>query len=167
MSLELNFGFLEEVSNILVKLNLVNCAFIILLLLRFLHDHHVFDILIMGNSTIAIVADSGSSHVHVEWSRIHINGRLVRFLQMASHYFLEMLPHFIIDSISFGHYLVHLLKPLVHLIIDFVSFSLLPRSQEVDHSFGVDSGINELSNCHLFFSSYLIFIVLINDFYLS
>ena len=73
---------------------------------------------------------------------------------MASHHFLEMLPHFIIDSISFGHYLVHMFKPLVHLIIVFVSFSLLPRSKEVDHSFGVDSGINELSDCHLFLATY-------------
>jgi hypothetical protein len=64
---------------------------------------------------------------------------------MTPHHLLEMLSHFVINSTSLGRNKIHLLKPLVHLLIILVSFSLLPRSQKVDHTFGVDPGINELS----------------------
>lgn len=67
---------------------------------------------------------------------------------MLSHHFLQMLAHLVVNLLSLGSNQAFFPELLVRLLLIFVSLLLLPEPQKLNHSLSVDSGVDELSNCH-------------------
>lgn len=70
-----------------------------------------------------------------------------------------MISHLLINSLSLSSYEAHFLELFIHLLFLLFSLSLLPDPQELDHTLSVYSGVDELSNRHLFNSCDLIFVL--------